>query len=119
MILKEFFGKPLNPIKKSHEKNNDNITEDLFGYILDHDRLYKDYFFPIARKIKKLKDCGPDKVLELYMPMVIKGCKEYYHSRKLEGRMSKCFPKEMREELCQKLHDHYYDDIKKGRYRLG
>lgn len=120
MILKEFFGKSIDPQKSIKNKDiSDTIGDDLFWYILDHDKLHKDYFFPIAKKVKKLKECGPEMVLELYMPMVVKGCKEYYHAKKMEGRMSKCFPKELRETLCQRLHDHYHQDILKGKYKIG
>lgn len=118
MILKEFFGKSLNPTAKVTEKNNQNISDDLFWYILDHDQLHKDYFFPIAKKIKKSGGCDADKVTEIFMPMVIKGCKEYYSKNKMTEKISKCFPKSMREEICQKLYDHYHDDILKGRYKL-
>ena len=121
MKLIEFFSKPIDikQSQKDEKSSSNNIEDDLFWYILDHDRLHKDYFFPIAKQIKKIKNCGPDQVLELYMPMVNKGCKEYYHSKKMEGKLGKCFPKEMREELCQRLHDHYYNDIVNEKYKLG
>lgn len=121
MKLVEFFSKPLDIKQNQKEENSisNNIDDDLFWYILDHDRLHKDYFFPIAQKVKKVKQCSPELILELYMPMVTKGCKEYYYSKKMEGKMSKCFPQAMREELCQRLHNHYYNDIVKEKYKLG
>lgn len=120
MKLLEFFGKNININTKSLERTDaNNIADDLFWYILDHDRLHKDYFFPIANKIKGLKDCGTSQILELYMPMVKKGCKEYYQKNNMKGKLGKIFPEDMREELCNKLHEHYSEDINKDRYKIG
>jgi hypothetical protein len=119
MLLNEFFSKPNEISKKSSEDHGEKIDNDLFWYILDHDKLHKDYFFPIAKKMQKLKECGSEMMLELFMPMVIKGCKEYYQDKKMTGRLSKKFPTEMREGMCKRLYDHYYEDIQKGKYRLG
>ena len=120
MKLVEFFNKPIE-IKPKGQANNslEDHQDELFWYIVDHDKLHKDYFFPIAKKVSKLKECGTPMVLELYMPMVNKGCKEFYHHHKLNGRLGKLFPIEMREEMCQRLHDHYKDDISAGKYKLG
>lgn len=120
MLLKEFFSKSLEfqgQLKNSH--NHDLDKDDLFWYIIDHDKLHKDYFFPIAKKIHKLKECGPTMVLELFMPMVKKGCKEYYTYKEMKGKLGKSFPLTIREELCQKLYDHYKEDILKEKYKIG
>ena len=121
MKLFEFFNKPIGVHQDQKYKNNtdDKIDDELFWYIIDHDRLHKDYFFPIANKVKKLKECSPEMVLELYMPMVVKGCKEFYHDKQLEGKLSKTFPLKFREDLCHRLHDHYYTDVQKDKYKLG
>jgi hypothetical protein len=55
MLLNEFFSKPNEISKKSSEDHGEKIDNDLFWYILDHDKLHKDYFFPIAKKMQKLK----------------------------------------------------------------
>lgn len=120
MLLKEFFGPAIELGKKANDKEVDKqFDDDVFFFILDHDRLHKDYFFPIAKKLSKLDSCSDKMINELFMPMVIKGCKEYYHKNKLEGRMGKCFPLSFREGLCKKLYDHYHNDVKKKLYRVG
>jgi len=119
MKLYEFFNQPIKISKRGQDTDNDKRTDELFWYIIDHDKLHKDYFFPIANKLKKLKECKPEQVLEIYMPMVIKGCKEFYHDKELKGKLGKEFPKEMREDMCHRLHDHYAEDIKKDKYKLG
>ena len=53
------------------------------------------------------------------MPMVNKGCKEYYHEKKLKGHLGKIFTKELRQDTCERLYDHYKEDIIKGKYKLG
>ena len=119
MKLLEFFNKPMDLNQKKKHEDNSNLDDDLFWYIIDHDKLHKDYFFPIAKKLKTLKECSPEMVLELYMPMVKKGCKEYYEYKKMTGKLGKLFPKELRESICQRLHDQYYDDIQSDKYKLG
>lgn len=121
MLLKEFFSKPLEiTAPRGRQNNNDqNDNDDLFWFILDHDKLHKDYFFPIAKKLKSIKECGDEMIYELFMPMVVKGCKEYYADKKMTGRLGKKFPIEMREELCKRLYDHYREDIQKDKYKLG
>ena len=58
MLLTEFFNKPLDVYKdKKQGKHDDsNLEDELFWYILDHDKLHKDYFFPIAKKMKNIKE---------------------------------------------------------------
>lgn len=119
MLLNEFFKSPNKHLDFSKKNNDQDLHDKLFWYILDNDKLHKEHFFPIAKKLKDIKECGDDVVLELFMPMVKDGCREYYKENKLTGKIHKKFPLEMREELCSKLYDHYYDDIKKGKYKLG
>ena len=120
MKLLEFFNKPINVNKgKKDEKSIDNLEDELFWFMIDHDKLHKDYFFPIAKKLKSLKECGPEMILELYMPMVVKGCKEFYSTKKMEGKMGTLFPVKLREGMCHRLHDHFYDDVGAGKYKLG
>lgn len=121
MLLKEFFSRPIE-IDQNHrdrDQQGQKIDDELFWYILDHDKLHKEYFFPIAKKLKTIKECGDSMIYELFMPMVIKGCKEFYSDRKMEGRLSKKFPLELREGICKKLYEHYLDDVKKDKYKLG
>lgn len=118
MKLMEFFSKSNQSKDESSKEKTVNI-DDLFSFVLEHDNLHKEYFFPIANKIKKLEECPMTLVKELYMPMVKTGCKEYYQKKKLSGKLGKIFPEEMREELCHKLHDHYFEDVKSGKYQVG
>lgn len=121
MKLLEFFSKPIDISKnqKDRDQSQGVKKDELFWYILDHDKLHKDYFFPAATKLKSLKECDSKMVLELFMPMVKKGCKEFYTHKKLTGKLSKMFPEELREELCQKLYEHYKEGLEKNQYKLG
>jgi hypothetical protein len=119
MKLVEFFNKAIEVGKNTKDHDTDKISDDLFWFILDHDKLHKDYFLPIAQKLKKLKEVEPEVIKELYMPMVIKGCKEFYHDKDMKGKLGKEFPKELRDEMCHRLHDHYFDDVQNDEYKLG
>ena len=122
MLLNEFFGKSMDIKQPSNKLDNKDMADDLFWYIIDHDKLHKDYFHPLASKIKKAHDAGnidKEMLVKEFMPMVKKGCKEYYKKKKMNGKLSKLFPEEMREEFCEKLYDHYCEDILKDRYKLG
>jgi hypothetical protein len=125
MLLNEFFGSAIALGKKEDHKNpdNKNNTDQVFWFILDHNKLHKEHFHPLARKIKNHhKEDKLDKELmtKEFMPMVKKGCLEFYHTNKMTGKMGKLFPKEMLEDLCERLYDHYSDDIIKDRhYKIG
>lgn len=123
MKLLEFFGKHIDTNIKSLERKDDkNIGDEVFWFIIDHDRLHKDHFMPLAKKIKKSHLANKqdrEKFLVEFMHMANQGCKEFYHQTKMQGKLGKLFPKEMREELAQRLYDHYYDDIIKDCYNLG
>lgn len=103
------------------EKDDKAMHDDLFWFFIDHDRLHKDYVVPIGKKIKqakKDKNAKQQILVDEFMPMVERGCKEYYIKKKLEGHPDKLFSKEMKEEMCQRLYDHYYEDMLKGEYKL-
>lgn len=119
MKLFEFFSKPIESNQKDRDQKTKFDKDDLFWYILDHDKIHKDYFFEIASKIKKVKTLEPDAVLEMFMPMVKQGCKEYYNEKKLNGKLHKLFPEDLREEICHRLYDHYKEDIIADKYKLG
>lgn len=119
MRLVEFFSKPIETDQIKKDKN-EKFDDDLFYYIIDHDKLYKDYFFPIAEQLKKKNcQCEENEILEIFMPMVVKGCREYYAERDMKGKLGKKFPKDLREELCKRLYEHYKDGILTDKYQLG
>jgi hypothetical protein len=53
------------------------------------------------------------------MPIVNKGCMEFYSATKMKENPREIFTEEFREELCQKMAEHYTPDILKGVYNLG
>lgn len=121
MLLREFFGPAINLGKSSSEENPINHNDDLFHFIINHDKLHKDHFMPLGLKIKKLNDKNKlDHVLiaKELMPMVDKGCNEYCKQNKIQDKIEKVFPKETKEELCQKLLDHYIEAITKKDYNF-
>jgi len=126
MLLNEFFGRPIKLGKKEdkhgHNQEDGNKVDELFWYILDHDKLHKDHFFPLAQKMKKdikANKLNKDECMSSLTPMVEKGCMEFYHANKMVGKPGKLFPKEMRYDICERLFDHYCDGIKKNEYELG
>lgn len=124
MLLKEFFDKDTQKNIENSDNSEDksNIKDDTFWYIVNHDKIYKEYFVPLAKQIKMLSEkskSDDNTMIKQFMPMVEKGCLEYYEANQLTDKISKIFPKEVREELCQKLFDYYYEDIKNDNYKLG
>lgn len=119
----EFFGKSADVTKEQGtDRDNKEMRDELFWFMLDHDRLHKDFFHPIAVKIKKANEDGEiDKaeICNAFMPMVKKGCLEFYQQKKLKGKIAKLFNEDLREDLCERLFDHYREDIIKGKYKLG
>lgn len=132
MKLFEFFSRSkldLNGKNKDDdrlvEKNktsDDELADTVYWYILDHDRLHKEHFMPLAREIynqHKKKGFDKNNYVEKWMPMVNKGCLEFYKHKKMSGDPKDIFTKEMRKDLCHRLSEQNYEDIIKNEYRLG
>jgi hypothetical protein len=130
MKLFEFFSVPSVDDHESekYKKTGDGqhrqqLSNDLYWYILDHDQLHKKHVIPIAHKLdqeyKKTKKIDKSKNLECWMPMVREACLEFHEKNKIPGDPKKIFDEEMCEHLCKRLADRYIEDIKKGEYKLG
>jgi hypothetical protein len=118
MRLYEFFGKPNDVLDNLDKKREDQaMTDDVFWFIVDHDLLHKDHFHPIAVKIKKKPDDTDLK--KEFLPMVEKGCMEFHHFNKIQGHPETMFTKEFKKDLCEKLYNHYREDIVKDNYKIG
>lgn len=131
MKLFEFFGKIDHDIENTDDQNRIGINkeeeaklaDDVFWFILDDDDLHKQYFMPIARKLKKIYD-SESKLDDIHdwkswAKMVNNGCMKYYQEHALKDDPNDIFDKKFRMELCKKLTNHYHDDIIKGEYNLG
>lgn len=129
MKLYEFFSVPSleqdkeNQLEKMSNENREQIANEVYWFILDHDKLHKEHFIPIARDIAKElkvnKKVDRDAVRSKWMPMVKEGCLEFHKKHKMKGNPSKIFDKEFCKGLCERLSDKYIDDIRKGEYDLG
>jgi len=123
MKLFEFFGtlgldNPSNEEKKEDHQlsleQESHLKNDLFFYILDHDDLHRRQFHDIAETVIKDKDSKP----AVWLPLVNKGCMEFYRHHKMNQDPKDIFHKELRDEICHMLDDHYRKDILKGEYHL-
>lgn len=130
MKLYEFFGN----INRDPEQDKDQdpqalgkeeeqeLCDNVFWYIIDEDDLHKKYFMPIAKKLKAKYDDTTDDASgdwKVWIPMVNAGCMKYYEENKLNQHPKDAFPKELRNDLCKRLEDHFREDIAKGEYTLG
>ena len=124
MKLYEFFGnikhdanedsKPGSPNKEEQQE----IADQTFWYILDDNDLHKEFFMPIAKELKKIYDSKSKEDdmhdWKVWMPMVKKGCMEFYKEHEVPGDPNDSFNKDFRIDLCKRLADHYHDEIIKG-----
>lgn len=131
MKLFEFFGKQnldfspaFNHDKKKDDPKveKDNLCNEVFWHIIDggtDDILHKKHFMDIARQIKHnhSNDKGHDP--KMWADMVKAGCVDFFHKHKMKGDIKEIFDEELRKDLCQKLVDHYHEDIVKDEYNLG
>jgi spermidine synthase len=124
MLLNEFFGSinlknnPESSKKEEHQKiKQEGLASDVFEYIINNDKLHKTVFFPIAEKV--IKEATKEQDPKVWMPIVNKGCMEFYSATKMKENPREIFTEEFREELCQKMAEHYNPDIIKGVYNLG
>lgn len=123
MLLKEFFGKAIDINKQMNKSRDDEgVGNDLFWFIIDHDRLHKDHFHPLAKKIHaahKNNKLDKEEITKDFLPMVKKGCMEFYEKNKMPGRMKDHFSKEFVKDMCERLFDHYREDVIRGKYKIG
>ena len=94
MKLYEFFSVPdgsntdKEALNKSHktETEREKLASDVYWFILDHDRLHKEHFLPMAMKMhedfKKNKKLDREKYTECWQPMVEDGCLEFFKKNK-------------------------------------
>lgn len=122
MKLYEFFGsfqthdhRDANKDGQVTKEEKEKFKQDLFWYILDNDDLHKKQFYEVTENIYADKECGEN----IWLPMVNRGCLEYYRSNQLKDDPKDLFTKEFREDICKMLDDHYRKDILDGIYRPG
>lgn len=129
MKLYEFFGN-INRDDKEDDKHPEQmrreeeqeLSDNLFWHLLDDNQLHKEFFMPAASDIyKKHKNKTVEDTHDwkLWMPMVNKGCVEFYKKHDIKGDPKDVFHKDLRIAACKRLADHYHDDIVKGEYKLG
>ena len=130
MKLYEFFGNiehdvnqdqnsTGNGLEKEEEKQ---LADNVFWYILDSDTLHKNYFIPIASQIKKIHEKDPKETMhdwKIWLPMVNKGCAQFFEKNDIQGDPSEIFNKKFRMNLCKRFVEHHHKDILKDEYKLG
>jgi hypothetical protein len=122
MLLNEFFGSQdfKSKSKSSDEElkvKNSALCDNVLEYIINNDNLHKTMFFPIAEKL--IKEATKEHKSEIWMPLANKGCMGFYKMSEMKDNPNRVFPEEFRKELCDKLAEHYQNDILKGMYKLG
>ena len=123
MLLNEFFGSyDAAGAKKEDEKHKKKyeeaeLAEAIYEFILHHDKLHKEQFIPIAQQIHR----NPTKEHEneIWMPLVTKGCMEFYHHNKMMEDPLKMFHKKFRHDMCELFANECNKEILKGEYQLG
>ena len=129
MKLYEFFGVPTYLENQDHRDDltgktadeEEKLADELYWFILDDDELHKKHFIPVAREIhEKISQPNFDRksYMKKWAPMVNKGCMKYYKKNEMTEDPNDVFTKEMRNGLCERLADQFFDDIQKGEYKL-
>ena len=128
MKLFEFFGTqnrdfqrphPDDKEKKDRQDEEQNLTNEVFFHIIDNDKLHKKHFFKVASHVRENHGKADGHDPKFWMDMVKDGCVDFFHHHKMKGDIKEVFNKEVRLELCQRLADHYHEDIAKDEYILG
>jgi hypothetical protein len=123
MLLNEFFGVyDAAGSKKEDEKNKKTyeeaeLADEIYEFILHNDKLHKEQFIPIAQKIHRNPTAEHAK--NIWLPLVNKGCMEFYHHNKMIEDPVSMFHKKFREDLCELLYNSFNKDILKGDFKLG
>ena len=129
MKLCEFFGNisydanketKKDPNKMDKEEEN-QLADEVFWFIVDDDDLYKKYFMPIARELKKTLDNDEHDLhdYKVWKSMVNAGCIKYYEQNDVPGNPKEIFNKKFRIDLCKRLAEHFHKDLVGDEYDLG
>ncbi len=114
MYLREFFGKELT-VDTDIEGEDEELIGAVYTYIINHDRLYKDYVVPLQPAFAASMRNGElptDNLKQGLLKLVNMGCKEFYQEEKLTGKLQKLFPKGLRMKVVELLVEHYIDEFK-------
>lgn len=123
MLLNEFFGSldfkgPQKEEENNKKKYDDNeLIDSIYEFIINNDKLHKEEFIPVAQKINNHPTTEHD--AKEWLPLVNKGCMEFYHAHKMMEDPLDLFSKDIRKKLCQKFASISNKEILKGEYDLG
>jgi hypothetical protein len=130
MKLYEFFskisldndqGKDRDPLSLNKQDEED-LQDEIYWCILDDNDLHKKYFLPIAKQLKQRYENHEDdstKDWKEWIPMVNKGCAEYFKNNDLRGDPKDIFNNKVRRDICKRLEEHYRKAIMNDEYNLG
>lgn len=124
MKLFEFFGEIQHDFgskdsddKRKAKDEEQELSNNVFWFIIDEDDLFKKFVFPLAKQIKAKEIDGND--WKTWLPLANAGCLRYYKEEELKQNPKEVFSKDFRKELARRLAEHYSEDILKDQYGLG
>jgi hypothetical protein len=123
MLLNEFFGNyNAGGAKNEDEKNKKKyeeaeLADAIYEFILHNDKLHKEQFIPIAQKIHR--NPTQKHKSDIWLPLVTKGCMEFYHHNKMMEDPVKMFNEKFRFDLCELFANECNKHILKGDFDLG
>lgn len=133
MNLLEFFGNNMFGIKEKPDADirdkdfeqahydDKTLVDNIYWFILDNDEIHRRMFMPLAKEVESiLKSKKADRkiITKKFLPMVNRGCMEYYKTQQLTGDPKLIFSKKIRKGLCKRLADQCCDDIERKEYTL-
>ena len=128
MKLYEFFNIPVNKKEKENpsvigisQEEKQKMADELFWFILDNDRLHKEYVLPFVNSMKDQitsPTFNKDRFTKMWMPMVNKGCKEFYSKHKLKKDPKELFDDSTKTVICKSLSDKFIEEFKDDAYSV-
>lgn len=126
MKLFEFFNVPEKEKSQvnsqGQRKDEHELEDELFWYILDHDDLHKQHVLPFVKNIKQQvmdKQYNKDKFKKYLVPMIDKGCDLYYKEEKLSGNPHEMFNKDIKDSVNTRIVDEIISAIEQEAFNIG
>lgn len=123
MLLNEFFGM-YNPSgqkkdneRKEQEFDENKLAEMVYEFIINNDRLHKEEFLPVAQRMHRHPTSEHN--AKMWLPMVNKGCMDFYHQNHMTEDPKQLFHKKFRKEMCEKIANECNKQILRGDFQLG